>query len=74
MNRIRDKLKFEFNKIEEKLIRALAKIIKLKKILKHTKSKIAEKTLCLINEFADNNDEISENDQNFFFANLFFDF
>ena len=60
--------------IEKKLIRALIKIARLKKTLKHTKSKIAEKTLCLANEFADDNDEISENDQNSFFTDLFFDF
>ena len=60
--------------IEKKLIRALTKVARLKKILKHTKSKIAEKTLCLANEFADNNDEIFKNDQNSFFADLSFDF
>ena len=74
LNRTRDKLKSELNVAEEKLIRALIKIAKLKKTLKHTKSKIAEKTLCLINKFADDNDEIFEDDQDFFFADLFFDF
>ena len=59
---------------EEELTRALAKVARLKKTLKHTKSKVAEKALCLASELADDNDGVSEDGQDSLFADLPSDF
>jgi len=59
LDRTRDKLESDLSVAEEELARALARVARLRKTLKHTKDKVAEKALCLARELADDNDGVS---------------
>jgi len=59
LDRTRDKLESDLSVAEEELARALARVARLCKTLKHTKDKVAEKALCLARELADDNDGVS---------------
>jgi len=72
LNHIHNKLKFNLSVTEKELIQTLAKVVCLHKILKYIKDKVAEKTLCLACKLADNNDDVSEDENNFNFLNLLF--
>ena len=56
LDRTRDKLESDLSLAEEELARALAKVARLRKTLSHTKSKVAEKALCLVQELSADND------------------
>ena len=71
LDRTREKLESDLDIAEEELAQALAKEARKKRHLKRTKSKLAEKALCLAQEFADDNDGVFEGDSNAsFFENL----
>ena len=75
LDRARDKLKSDITVTEDELARALIKLTRLKKTLKYIKSKIAEKSACLAQKLADDNDDVSNDENSFaFFDNLSSDF
>ena len=75
LDRVRNQLKSNITVIEKKFVRVLTKLIRLKKTLKHTKSKIAEKFVCLIQKLTADNDDVSNDEiQSIFFDNLSFEF
>jgi len=49
---------------EEKLTQTFARVACLHKTLKHTKDKVAEKTLCLACKLADDNDDVFRDKNN----------
>jgi len=59
LDHTRDKLKSDLSVAEEELARALARVARLRKTLKHMKDKVAEKALCLARELANDNDGVS---------------
>jgi len=66
LNHIHNKLKFNLSIAEKELTQALARVTCLHKILKYTKDKVAEKTLCLVCKLTDDNDDVfrDKNDSN----------
>jgi len=54
------------------LTQALARVAHLYKILKYTKDKVTEKTLCLAHKLVDDNDDVSEDKNNSDSLNLLF--
>jgi len=67
-----NKLKFNLSVAEKELTWALIRVAHLCKILKYMKDKVAEKTLCLACKLADNNDDVSEDENNSNSSNLLF--
>jgi len=59
LDRTRDKLESNLSVAEEELARALARVARLRKTLKHMKDKVAEKALCLARELTNDNDGVS---------------
>jgi len=49
---------------EEKLTQTFARVACFNKTLKHTKDKVAEKTLCLACKLADDNDDVFRDKKN----------
>ena len=75
LDRARDKLKSDIIVAENELARVLIKLARLKKTLKYTKFKIAEKSACLAQKLADDNDDVSSDENSFaLFDNLSLDF
>ncbi len=72
LDRTRDKLESDLSVAEEELARALARVACLRKTLKHTKDKVAEKALCLARELADDNDGVSGDEDDPGPSNLLF--
>ena len=75
LDRVWNQLKSNITVIEKKFVRVLTKLTRLKKTLKHTKSKIVEKFVYLIQKLIDDNDDVSNDEiQSIFFNNLSFEF
>jgi hypothetical protein len=64
LNRIREKLEFDLNLAKEEFFKTLAKIVKLRKTLKHTKSKVAKKILCLTRELTNDYESVFDENSN----------
>jgi len=67
-----NKLKFNLSIAEKELTQALARVACLHKILKYTKDKVTEKTLCLACELVNDNDDVSKDKNNSDSLNLLF--
>ena len=67
LDRVRNKLKSNITVIENELVCVLIKLTRLKKMLKYIKFKIAEKSACLIQKLIDDNDDVSNDKNSFFF-------
>jgi len=67
-----NKLKFNLSVAEKELTQTLARVACLYKTLKYTRDKVAEKTLYLACELADDNDDVSEDKNDFNSSNLLF--
>ncbi len=72
LNYIHNKLKFNLSVTEKELTQTLARVACLYKTLKYTKNKVAEKTLCLVCELADDNDSVFRDENNSDSSNLLF--
>jgi len=72
LNCICNKLKFNLSVAEKELTQTLARVACLHKTLKYIKDKVAEKTLCLACKLADDNDDVSEDENNSDSLNLLF--
>jgi len=72
LDHTRNKLKSNLSVAEEELAQALARVACLRKTLKHTKDKVAEKALCLARELANDNDGVSRDEDDPGPSNLLF--
>ncbi len=72
LNCIHNKLKFNLSVAEKELTQTFAKVAHLCKTLKHIKDKVAEKTLCLVHKFVDDNDDVFRDKNNFNSSNFLF--
>ena len=70
LNYIYNKLKFNLSVTEKELTQTFVRVTCLCKILKYIKDKVTKKTFYFIYEFADNNNNIFKNKNNFNFLNL----
>ncbi len=64
LNRTREKLEFDLNLAKEELFKTFAKVARLRKTLKHTKSKVAKKTLFLTRELTNDNENVFDENSN----------
>jgi len=72
LNHTHNKLKFNLSVIEKELTQTLARVACFHKTLKYIKNKVAKKTLYLACKFADDNDNISKDKNDFNSLNLLF--